>query len=454
MANSYILETINPMDVALRGFQGIQAIRQMQGQSALLQAQQEEAQARAAAVQQEMRQAQENAAAVATLYDEIKGGTMRPESVFRVIQSNPALAGALENLRKGMSQDQITADFDVNNNLLTAAELGDLDRAKGMIDQQIAAYENAGDTQKAGAARAMRQLLATDPIQFKEAISLNLASLDPDRFKKRTEAIQTYRLAPGELEKQKGELAQQAAELGLTDAQTKKVLRDVAETNARIAAIAAQAEAAKNAGGGIVPPEDRFKAETDLRKEYQNRSARFTEAYISFQNLTNQVALGTAAGDTAAIKMLEKILDPGSVVREAEFAQRRGSLGDAFDQLDSLTRSLRGKGLLTPRQRQELEASARLFIESAVKLEREERANFDRMVNDYGLNPRNIFSTVPVEVPTPTTPPAQPAAPASAPAAPRSQAAQIRAFGGNRLPPQRAAPERDEIVDVQARPRT
>jgi hypothetical protein len=104
---------------------------------------------------------------------------------------------------------------------------------------------------------------------------------------------------------------------------------------------------------GIDPKETQFfEFEQDLRKEYDNASKEFDKAYDSFQKVAASATSKnpTGADDISLIFNFMKTVDPGSVVREGEFATAENSAGvpqRVRNLYNAVTEGLR----LTPEQR-------------------------------------------------------------------------------------------------------
>lgn len=179
------------------------------------------------------------------------------------------------------------------------------------------------------------------------------------------------------------QLQQGAANIGLTKAQTAQAViatKKLAEETQR-----AVAEAAS--GGD---PTKRFEAELKLRKEYDAGTKVYQdtmEAYRRMKSATND-----GPGDLALIYSYMKMLDPGSVVREGEFATASNSAG-----LDAKVRNIYNKVLngerLTPGQRKTFIGQSGRLAEAAGRREKEIRSGLEVVVKNYRLNPENVFST-------------------------------------------------------------
>lgn len=173
---------------------------------------------------------------------------------------------------------------------------------------------------------------------------------------------------------------------------------------------------------GAVTPEKRFEQEEKLRKDYQTRTGVYNELGSTFDNLTASAASGTAAGDIALITSFMKMLDPGSVVRETEFAKAQDT-GGLFVQLQGMLEKAKS-GRLFPdspegkKQRQDYVDLAGKYYKSAEKKKDSDFKLIERVANGYGLDMAKI---VPDEVergaPSLTGVPATTGTPAAKPAA-------------------------------------
>jgi len=101
---------------------------------------------------------------------------------------------------------------------------------------------------------------------------------------------------------------------------------DPAKTAQQNAKVAADNKAADDAR--TVSQND-FKNEQDLRKEYQGNPVykNYTAVRGSFERIQSGAARNTGAGDLGIIYGYMKMLDPGSVVREGEFATAENASG-------------------------------------------------------------------------------------------------------------------------------
>jgi hypothetical protein len=87
-----------------------------------------------------------------------------------------------------------------------------------------------------------------------------------------------------------------------------------------------------------------------------------------------------------------KMLDPGSVVRETEFATARDTAG-LYERLLNTSQKLQSGQLfaLDSKQRQEYVNLAKQYLDSAQKKAGEDKKALGVVVKNYRLNPENVF---------------------------------------------------------------
>ena len=132
-------------------------------------------------------------------------------------------------------------------------------------------------------------------------------------------------------------------------------------------------------------PEINFKDEQALRKEYASLTKEFPkvrDAYLRIQASSD----GTAASDLSLIFNYMKVLDPGSTVREGEFANAQNAagvgtrIGNLYNQMVKGTR-------LSDEQRKEFLSTARNLYGEQEKTYQETVANYRGLATAYGLDP-------------------------------------------------------------------
>jgi hypothetical protein len=186
----------------------------------------------------------------------------------------------------------------------------------------------------------------------------------------------------------KDAIKKRAADLGLTTAQTNQALATTRKLNIEIQNAAVELEALKATGGR--DPEKTFAQEEKIRKEWQGRSKMYSELQGTFNTLQASASSTNGPGDIALITGFMKMLDPGSVVRETEFATARDTAG-LFTQLQNRLEKAENGQLLSPQQRKEYVALSQKYLDSAKKKADQEKKDLGIVVKNYRLNPENVF---------------------------------------------------------------
>lgn len=140
---------------------------------------------------------------------------------------------------------------------------------------------------------------------------------------------------------------------------------------------------------GKADPEKAVKIEEKLRGEFiqQNRS------YQLVGNAYNRIIASakdpSAAGDLALIFNYMKMLDPGSTVREGEFATAAAA-GSVSDRVRGIyNRISAGKRLSAPQRKDFLDRSKRLMGSANTGYQRS-ASSYNRLANKYGVDPSRV----------------------------------------------------------------
>lgn len=152
-------------------------------------------------------------------------------------------------------------------------------------------------------------------------------------------------------------------------------------------------------------PAQTRKAEADLRKEFNGLPdvKEFNDVANSF-NTISRLASGPPSGasDISFIFSYMKMLDPGSVVREGEFATAAKS-GGVPDQVRNLYNRVINGERLTPAQRQDFVAQARNVYESRKTRYDQLVGQYQGYAEDYGLRPEVIQARIEAGSPAPVS---------------------------------------------------
>lgn len=134
-----------------------------------------------------------------------------------------------------------------------------------------------------------------------------------------------------------------------------------------------------------------FKNTTQLRKERSNDPITKNTKAIqqSFGKIEKAAKSDTAAGDLNLIFNFMKMLDPGSVVREGEFANAQNTAGVPDRVRNAYNNALRGTRLNTD-QRGEFVAQAEDVLKNQLELQQGVDDNFRKIAIENNLDPEQL----------------------------------------------------------------
>jgi hypothetical protein len=358
-----------------------------------------------------------------------------------------------EGVRKSfemMTGEQQQTRLTQSGQIFSALKAGQPEIAKNLLKDQAVALRNSGRENDAKAAETYLQLIDLNPTGAQTTIGLMMAQLPGgkeylENVDKTLGTIRAEAKAPSELieasakadkavadattaqataknadEKAAADAAkatadaQQAAvkakyaereavdaivkrasDLGLTKAQTNEVLARTNKLGVETKKAVLELENFKKTGGA--DPAKIFEQEEKLRKEFQTRTKVYGELGTTFSNIKASAGAKTGPGDIALITGFMKMLDPGSVVRETEFATARDTAG-LFESLKNDAQKLESGQLFTldSTQRQKYVDLAQQYLKAAQKKADQDRKDLSAVVTNYKLNPDNVFGPEPV----------------------------------------------------------
>jgi hypothetical protein len=292
--------------------------------------------------------------------------------------------------------------------------------AKRILDERIGAETDAGRRQTL---ELGRQMLDISPEKTAQMIELSGAMEFGKGWYDGVKSVRDERraaaLAPFTLRKETAETTIKEAEarlapdrflagLDLTRAQIDQARAAQAASRAAAAASGAEAKR-KNAeadqlAAGVIPVDKRPEQETKFRKEYTDLTKGYQEVKSAYGRVLS--SQDNAVGDLSLIFGYMKMLDPGSVVREGEFATAQNAAG-VPERVQNIYNRVRAGERLSEGQRKAFKGQAEGLFKQAGQQEATVRTGLERIAKGYGLNTANIFLEQ-VES-APTAPPAPPA---------------------------------------------
>lgn len=346
-----------------------------------------EQQKTAALQQQELNQAVANLGPESTVDDYVAVSNM-------LAISNPeASAALLENFeRQSAPAKQETLNFlgQVITALKTKPEM-----AERMLKEREEAYRNSGDEANAQAMSNAIELAGESPEAGIETLAGLMAGLPGGEKKMRAMGIfgkeeRAKALAPGEIKLQLLDIAKGGFTID-------KLIADTELTRAKTETEKLMPDKIRNdmSGVGDLSTKDR----SDLENKYYDRYVKQIQPYYvarqQYDKLLASSQQGTGVGDLALIFGFMRMLDPGSVVRESEFA-RAAATGGLMRQLMVLGYKIEKGELLEQSQRKEFAELAKIYMEAAENNARKDYIDLRSPVEDFNLSVRHVFGYDPL----------------------------------------------------------
>lgn len=373
----YRLNVIDPFSAATQGLQLGATMEQMQRQR--------EDRARALAAEERARQQQ------AAMQERVMAFIDRPTAQGALALSALMPPDQAKSIREGwemLDKDTQRGRLEVAGQALTALKMGKSDIAINLFRQYGEAARNSGDEDTARAYDTYADLAESSPEGVMANISGMIAPL-PGGNEMLSTVFSEAKL-PGEVREGEAKATTAEAEskaAGRTyEAAIKKAEADAKESEARIRKIDAEIKRLEQTGG--LDPDKAFDMETKLRAEYFKNSAVFKDVRDAYQRVES--SQDNAVGDLSLIFGYMKMLDPGSVVREGEFANASNAAG-VDDRVRNLYNRLISGERLTAGQRASFKGQAKTLFRTAKASDDKVRSGLSRLAGSYGLRPENIF---------------------------------------------------------------
>jgi hypothetical protein len=314
------------------------------------------------------------------------------------------------------TKEQQQSSLQQSGQVYTALKSGQTDIAKNLLKDQATAFRNSGREQDAKATETYLQLIDMNPTGAQTTIGLMMATLpggkeilenvDKTLSTSRAEEKQPYEMIKltneAIIKEQEAKFAPEKllTDLNLTKEQIEqaKAARRASDAAAKKSgADAARAEAeAKQMSAGIIPVDKRPELETKFRKEYNDQTKPYQEVKSAYGRVLSSD--DSAVGDLSLIFGYMKMLDPGSVVREGEFATAQNAAG-VPERITNIYNKVATGQRLSPSQRESFKGQAKGLYNSALEGEKTVRTGLERISKGYGLNTENIFYSATEQAP-------------------------------------------------------
>lgn len=136
---------------------------------------------------------------------------------------------------------------------------------------------------------------------------------------------------------------------------------------------------------------DYFNKANKLRDDFNGLSKNFREVRDSYSRIQASAKDPSAAGDLALIFNYMKTLDPGSTVREGEFATAQNS-GSVPDRVWATYNKIKNGERLAPEQRKDFVSRAEKLYNSQADIQKKTIDQYTQMSERYGLEPKDVIT--------------------------------------------------------------
>lgn len=188
------------------------------------------------------------------------------------------------------------------------------------------------------------------------------------------------------------------ADIAKTEAETTNLKETQKEIQQRAAKLVAETKKIANENDGKIPMEKRPKLELDYRNQYLKETDEFQSVSSAYDRIL--ASKDDAAGDLALIFNYMKMLDPGSTVREGEFANAQNA-GGVEDKIRNTWNKLMTGERLNSTQRTMFKNQAKGLFSAGEAKEKRVRDRIKRTAEKYNLDVKNIFAEDAARVPEP-----------------------------------------------------
>jgi len=259
-----------------------------------------------------------------------------------------------------------------------------------MIDrhgQNLAAKAMQGDQQAAMQLQSFNPMMATKIQQQKQAQEAQAAQARQSQAQMQFEIQEKLPALLANVETDNEE------QLAAFNDKMSPILRNMGFSDEDSVQSMADVLMSKGLVAGGLEQSDIVKLEQNLRKEYLGESKAFKLQNSSYSRILASAKDPSAAGDMAMIFNYMKLLDPGSTVREGEFATAQNATNVEGRVVNLYNNLLKGTRLSDP-QRQDFLNRAGMLFEGAGKEHKGREDYYTKLSSSYKLNPENVVPSL------------------------------------------------------------
>lgn len=346
---NYMIDVKNPFEEAINGYQTGVAIQKQRQQQKIV----EEQRAQAFQMQKDLAELSSNQNASS-------------EDYGRIMTKYPQLADHFKKSWDVLSSGQQQQKLSQLSQVYSALDSGSTDVAKELLQEQQQAAINSGLTDEAKKSEVMLKLIETNPNAAKSSVRMALSTvMGPEKFISTFETLS--KIGEGKIGTYKFD-----EKVGMINTITGDVLTSV-----------------KELGLPNTDPEKKFDQENKLRQDFNGITKDFRLVRDSIARVRASSEEPSAAGDLALIFNYMKILDPGSTVREGEFANAQNSAGIP-DILRAQYNKLNTGERLSDTQRKDFLNRANKLFEKRQNQYKQTSSEYKNLAKRYNLSPENV----------------------------------------------------------------
>ena len=143
---------------------------------------------------------------------------------------------------------------------------------------------------------------------------------------------------------------------------------------------------------GLADDKDNFNQAKGLRGEFEKASSKFREVKTAFSKVKAAVnATPSQANDISLVFGFMKMIDPGSVVREGEFATAQNAANIPERVRAEYNRLVTEGGRFTPKQRQNFLKAAQRQYDGEVPIQRDIQKRYGQLAKLYGIPKEQVL---------------------------------------------------------------
>lgn len=145
----------------------------------------------------------------------------------------------------------------------------------------------------------------------------------------------------------------------------------------------------KNQIDSSLVTQEQFKDANTLRDEFNKGSGDFIKVRDAFRRIEASAANPSPAGDMSLVFNYMKVLDPGSTVREGEYANARNAASIPVQIRNAYNQAVSGE-ILSPSQRNDFVSQARGLYSAQEESHLKLQSEYERLATRRGIDPQDV----------------------------------------------------------------